>query len=96
MRRHGYYEGFWRKPGGLDAAHPASKGFREAASEADAEARNVADYAGALERYRKTVTGPGGVADPGPELAQGSTVLAVGGAIVGALALGLGVWWVTS
>jgi len=46
MRRHGYYEGFWRKPGGLDAAHPASKGFREAASEADAEARNVADYAG--------------------------------------------------
>jgi len=42
------------------------------------------------------VTGPGGVADPGPELAQGSTVLAVGGAIVGALALGLGVWWVTS
>lgn len=67
MKRHGYYEGFHVGPGQLGSnGRTKERGFIEEASEEEATRKNVADYAGALERHRRTVTGPGGVPDPSP------------------------------
>lgn len=89
MKRHGYYEGFWRPPGGLTGSYTAARGFKEAESAEDAEARNIADYAGALQRFRSIVTKPGGVPDPSPEGLGGAGVVMAGALI----ALALGAAW---
>lgn len=62
MRAHGYYEGFHVGPGRL--GRRASPPFVEEASDAIATEKDIADYASALERVRRTVTGSGGVPDP--------------------------------
>lgn len=67
MKKHGYYEGFHVGPGKLGTnGRTPERGFVEEASEEEATRKNVADYAAALERHRKTVIGPGGVPDPSP------------------------------
>lgn len=82
MKRHGYYEGFHVGPGKLGTnGRTAERGFKEEASDEIAEAKNIDDYAGALERFRRVVTGPGGVPDPSPAPGAGSA----GGAIVAGL-----------
>jgi hypothetical protein len=82
MRVHGYYEGFWRWPA-LDAAHPASKGFKVAGSAEEAEANNINDYASLLTRNVRAVRGGGGIPDP-----RGST-LGRTAAVIGVVAVGL-------
>lgn len=94
MKRHGYYEGFHVGPGELGTnGRTAERGFKEEESKAIAEAKNIDDYAGALARFRATVTGPGGVPDPSP-LPQGApgtgSLLAIGFALIG---VGLAYYW---
>jgi len=90
MKRHGYYEGFHVPPGGLTTEKTRARGFVEESSAEEAHRKNVADYAGALERYRRVVTGPGGVPDPSPDanppsvLGGAVALLLVAGAIGGA------------
>jgi hypothetical protein len=64
MLGHGYYEGFHFGPGkrGTKKSPP----FIEEASDAEARAKNIGDYARALSRTVRTVRGEGGVPDPSP------------------------------
>lgn len=64
MKRHGYYEGFHVAPGAMGGKK--SPPFIQETSAADAEAKNIADYASALARTVRTVGGTGGVPDPSP------------------------------
>ena len=87
MKRAGYFEGFHVGPGELGTnGRTKERGFVEEESKAIAEQKNIADYAGALERYRKIVTQPppAGVPDPSP-LPQGPAGSALGGLIAGAI-----------
>ncbi len=95
MKRHGYYEGFHVAPGQMGGKK--SPPFIQEASAADAESKNVADYAGALARHVATVRGTGGVPDaspfpsPPPDLASGAAATVVAALLVGGTAAAA--WW---
>lgn len=65
MKRHGYYEGFHRPPGGITGSY-TSPPFVEEASAEEAERKNIADYAALISRNVNAVRKGGGVLDPSP------------------------------
>ncbi|MDB4884500.1 MAG: hypothetical protein JWL95_3266 [Gemmatimonadetes bacterium] len=95
MKSFGYYEGFHVPPG--NPRHQPVPPFVVASSAEEAERLNISDYANALERNRRVVTGTGGVPDPSSPTfpgARGASAAIVAGLLTIVGSVGALAWWV--